>query len=151
MRCLDRNKRQIIYALFDHFEDEVKDGYKTGRRIPYYKDAVITGGNIDENGRANYYPSGVFDDYLLNIIMDADCPFDNETALWLGLKAKYYTESTEYEVGDYCVLGKVWRCINATTGEFNASDWEEVPFNYYVKEVHHSLNNVRVFANEMRR
>ena len=152
MRCLDRNKRIIIYALYDGMTEdtEVVNGvtYKTGRRTQTYKDAQITGGNIDENGRANYYPSGVFNDYLLNIVMDADCPFNPLTILWLGYEADYYSSHSSYKVGDYCVNGKVYRCIDDTTGEFDASAWEEVPHNYIVKEVHHSLNNVRVFANE---
>lgn len=152
MRCLDKNKSQVIYALFDSTTEatEVVNGKTllTGRRVNTYKDAVITGGNIDENGRANWYPSGVFNDYLLNIMMDADCPFDPLTILWIGFDARYYTESTKFKVGDYCVNGKVFKCINDTTGEFNAEDWVEVPHNYIVKEVHHSLNNVKVYANE---
>lgn len=152
MRCLDRNKTKIIYALYDGMveETETVDGvtYKTGRRSQSYKDAVITGGNIDENGRANYYPSGTFNDYLLNIVMDADCPFDPLTVLWIGYDADYHKTTVSYKVGDYCVNGTVYKCVENTRGEFDATKWVAVPHNYIVKEVHHSLNNVRVFANE---
>ena len=152
MRCLDRNKRKIIYALFDSMTEDTETvnnvTYKTGRRTEIYKDAVITGGNIDESGRANYDPQGVFPDHIMNIIMDADCPFDETTILWVNYDAEYYDTDTEYKTGDYCVNGTVYRCIADTDGEFDATKWTSVPHNYHVTSVHHSINNVRVYARE---
>lgn len=43
----------------------------------------------------------------------------------LGLDVDTYNSSTNYKVDDFVVYQKeLWRCTNATTGDWKEEDWE---------------------------
>lgn len=45
----------------------------------------------------------------------------------LACIAPYYDNGTSYDVGDFCTyLDKFWRCVSATSGAFDTSNWESV-------------------------
>lgn len=88
MRCLEKNKQEFYYALYDG-EQEVKDsdGYYTGARKLKYKSITKCKGNISPTtGKASLDVFGTdFDKYTRVILMDKS-PITENSIVWLGVE-----------------------------------------------------------------
>lgn len=98
MRNLNRNKRQIYYALCTG-EVEIIDEYgnETGELMPVYDPAVELKCNISAATGADAVQAfGSFTNYSRTMcVSDVNCPIDEDTIVWFGVP---YTEPHNYIV-----------------------------------------------------
>lgn len=92
MRCMERNKRELWYLLFDHSEP-VKDEYgnETGEPIVHYKEAVPFRANVSAaTGASQVEQFGNLVGYDKVIVTDdMTCPIDENTVLFLDKTPSY--------------------------------------------------------------
>lgn len=88
MRCLNRNKRQIYYALrtgevanLDEYDNE------TGELTPVYDAATPLSCNVSAaSGQDAVEAFGNFTSYSRTMfVSDVDCPIDENTIIWFGV------------------------------------------------------------------
>ena len=87
MRCLNRNKRKIFYALRIDEKPILDDyGNETGENIPIYSDAVRLDCNVSSTtGAAAVEVFGNFTNYTrILCISDRHCPIVEDSAIWFG-------------------------------------------------------------------
>ncbi len=88
MRCLNRNKRTIHYALYTG-ETKVLDsnGYETGELAPTYGDIVKLRCNISvASGEDVVQAFGSFTNYSRVIcVADPACSIAEQTVVWFGV------------------------------------------------------------------
>lgn len=88
MRTLNRNKRQIYYALRTG-EETAKDEYgnETGDPVPVYAPAVELKCNISAATGADAVQAfGSFTNYSRTMcVSDPNCPIDENAVVWFGI------------------------------------------------------------------
>ena len=88
MRTLNRNKRQIYYALLIG-EVEVVDEYgnETGEFVPAYSEVVALRSNVSAATGADAVQAfGNFTNYSRTMcVSDPNCPIDENTIVWFGV------------------------------------------------------------------
>ena len=87
MRTLNRNKRQIYYALLTGEEKDFDEyGNETGEPVPIYGDAVALRCNVSAaTGVDAVQAFGNFTNYSRTLcVSDPNCPIDEKTILWFG-------------------------------------------------------------------
>lgn len=83
MRCLERNKTPIKYALYLGKVDVVdSSGNKTGEKTLSYGDAVSMKACVSEGGQAQVEQFGTDLQYDRVLVMET-CPFDENAILWI--------------------------------------------------------------------
>lgn len=87
MRCLNRNKREIAYALY--MGDELifdEYGNETGERKPIYGEIKKLSCNISAaSGEEAVQAFGSFTNYSRIVcVSDNDCPIAEQTIVWFG-------------------------------------------------------------------
>ena len=122
MRCLERNKQSLYYALLKS-KTEREDEYhnKTGEYTMVYETPVALRCNISKaNGEAKTELFGIETDYDSVIVLDdINCPITEDSILFIGVTPTVTQE-----------------------GEYNN--------NYIVKKVAKSLNSVSIAIKEVR-
>lgn len=87
MRCLNRNKQTLYYALYQgETEEQDSDGNYTGERTITYGDPVKFKANISAaRGESALNPFGIETNYSKTIVTDdLNCPIKEDTILWIG-------------------------------------------------------------------
>jgi len=87
MRTLNRNKRQIYYALLSGEATSYDEyGNETGDPMPVYGDAVELRSNISAATGADAVQAfGNFTNYSRTMcVSDPNCPIDEDTIVWFG-------------------------------------------------------------------
>lgn len=89
MRCLQRNKQQIYYSLYQGKNEIIdSDGNRTGEYTKTYSTPVSLQVNISANRGANelelFGANIVYDN---TIVTELGCPMDEHTKLWVGIPA----------------------------------------------------------------
>ena len=147
MKTLARNTSPFYYALYDRKEEIANPYGYTGETKVLRKPITYMRGNISAaRGTADLEDFGVNLNYTKTIVIDKiDCPIDEVTVLWLDFGViENHDEDILYLPQDLVIYdGKIYRCKNETVGNFNPSDWSEVPYNYVVVGVAKSLNHIR--------
>lgn len=91
MRSLNKNKRQIHYALYVG-EESIKDEYgnETGELLPKYGDKVSFEGNISAaSGEDAVQAFGSFTNYTRVLcVADSNCPIAEQTVVWFGVSTE---------------------------------------------------------------
>lgn len=106
MRCLERNKQKIYYALYSgKTEATDANGHFTGDYTKQYSDPVEIMANVaPAAGNAYYAVFGTDIQYThVLCIEDPDCPIDEYSILWVGIEP---TEPHNY------VVSRAGRSIN---------------------------------------
>lgn len=88
MRSLERNKRQIHYALYLGTEDNYDEaGNKTGESTPVYSETTELDVNVSAAaGEEAVNAFGLFTAYTRTItVTDTDCPIAENTIVWFGV------------------------------------------------------------------
>lgn len=89
MRNLNRNKRQLYYALYED-ETPIRDanGFETGESAPIYGDIHELHCNVSSaSGEDAVQAFGSFTNYTRAIcVADNDCPIAEETIIWFGIE-----------------------------------------------------------------
>lgn len=101
MRTLNRNKRQIYYAL--HTDDVAiidEFGNETGETAPVYDPAVELKCNVSAATGADAVQAfGSFTNYTRTMcVSDPNCPIDEKTIVWFGV--------SQFEPHNYIVVRK---------------------------------------------
>lgn len=98
MRSLNRNKRQIYYALRTGEVPNIDDaGFETGELTPAYEAATPLLCNVSAaSGQDAVAAFGNFTGYSRTIfVADNNCPMDENTIIWFGVDT---SESHNYIV-----------------------------------------------------
>jgi hypothetical protein len=88
MRTLNRNKRQIYYALLIGEETGYDEyGNETGEPTPVYAEAVELKCNVSAATGADAVEAfGSFTNYIRTMcVSDPNCPIDENTIVWFGV------------------------------------------------------------------
>lgn len=91
MRCLNRNKREIYYALYEG-ETPIIDEYgnETGESTLNYGEAVALRCNVSSAmGEDVVQAFGNFTNYTRVLcVADRNCPIDEDSIVWFGISPK---------------------------------------------------------------
>lgn len=126
MVCMEINKQDFWYALFDHkAQDTDEYGQAVGTPYNVYKPPQKYSANISPaKGETSVEAFGNDDSYDKTVVLDKDCPaIDEYSVLWIDEEPKL-DENGEL----------------ATDDDGN----DLTPYNYIVKKVAKSLNNVQL-------
>lgn len=88
MRSLNRNKRQIFYAVYEKDESIYdENGYETGEIAPVYSTPVELRCNVSAaSGAESVEAFGSFTGYTRSIcVSDVKCPLDEKAIVWFGV------------------------------------------------------------------
>ena len=88
MRCLNRNKRDIYYALFIKDEPLTDEyGNETGESVPTYGKKIALKCNVSSAvGEDAVQAFGNFTNYTrILCIADRNCPIDEDSIIWFGV------------------------------------------------------------------
>ena len=88
MRTLNRNKRQIYYALRTGEVADIDEyGNETGELTPVYEPAVELKCNVSASTGADAVQAfGSFTNYVRTMcVSDCSCPIDENTIVWFGV------------------------------------------------------------------
>lgn len=88
MRCLNRNKREIHYALYTGDEPIIDEyGNETGESSPIYGEVTRLLGNISAaSGEEAVQAFGSFTNYSRVLcVADNSCPISEQTIVWFGV------------------------------------------------------------------
>lgn len=107
MRCLQRNKKPIYYALYQG-KTEILDGngYKTGQFRLSYSTPTAINVNVSANkglSELSLFGSNIVYDRTI-VIDDVNCPIDEYTKLWVD--APVYDSQNNLLPHDYIVIKK---------------------------------------------
>lgn len=86
MRCLERNKTEFYYALYNGKQPVTDDdGYETGEYTISYSEPIKCKGNISQStGRANTEQFGIDVSYDKVLVMDdVNTPIAEDSILWI--------------------------------------------------------------------
>lgn len=89
MRSLNRNKRQIYYALRTGESLNVDEyGNETGESTPAYSEAAALRANVSAaSGQEAVQAFGSFTGYSRTMfVADNACPIDEESVIWFGVE-----------------------------------------------------------------
>lgn len=112
MKCMDRNKSECWYLLYDGKTMNMSDdGYETGQMSVKYKDAVKMLANISPaSGAAQVEQFGQFVSYDKVIVTDdMSCPISEDTVPFVDKEPEYDGEKPLY---DY-VVKRVAKSLNS--------------------------------------
>lgn len=117
MRCMERNKTKIYYALMDGktaLRDE--NGYLTGEeRISYGKPIALKASVSAAMGETNSRQFGEQEAYDKVIVTDDPlCPIDEYAVLWVDKMPKLNADKTTDTPHDY-VVKKAARSLNTVS------------------------------------
>lgn len=155
MRCLEKNKQIVYYALFDGKEEIVNGfGEKTGEYEVKYKPIVKAMQNVSPARRnAMFDEFGITNPYSKTIATDdVSTEFDTSTVYWIGFGNvdEYADEVMEYHTGDMCLHnGGFFLCKSFTMGAFDSTKWIRIPPNYIVVNVAKSAANTVLAIREV--
>ena len=156
MKCLQRNKTLLYYALYTgktYVEDT--NGNRTGEYTVSYTSPAPLMANISAaRGTADLEEFGINLNYTKTIVMDnPDCPIDEHSVLWLGFKSEvpYYDSASYYWEGDIVQKSGVFYRAKGyvTPGNWDSTKWETVPYNFVVVSVARSINSVKYAIKEV--
>lgn len=88
MRCLNRNKREIYYALYEGEKPNIDEkGFETGENTPKYGEAVALKCNVSSAmGEDVVQAFGNFTNYTRVLCVGtANCPIDEDSIIWFGI------------------------------------------------------------------
>ena len=88
MRCLNRNKRSIYYAIYTGDEPITDErGYETGESNPTYGEITELRGNISSaSGEDAVEAFGSFTNYTRVVcVAYINCPMAEQTVVWFGV------------------------------------------------------------------
>ena len=88
MRCLNRNKRPIYYAIYAGDEPITDEsGYETGESNPTYGEITELRCNVSSaSGEEAVQAFGSFTNYTRTIcVADNNCPIAEHTIVWFGV------------------------------------------------------------------
>lgn len=114
MRCLQKNKQKLYYALYTGKEQIVDDhGNKTGQYRVTYSSPVEMLANISPaRGVSDVDMFGITETYSKAIVTDdLSCPIDEKSVLWIGKEPAFEGEPTPY---NYVVVRKA-KSLNSIT------------------------------------
>ena len=89
MRSLNRNKRQIYYALkIDEIDNKDEYGNETGESTPVYGTAVALKANVSAaTGEEAVQAFGSFTGYSRTMfVADTTCLIDEDSIIWFGIE-----------------------------------------------------------------
>ena len=91
MRSLNKNKRQLHYALYlgdNAIQDEY--GNETGEYMPVYGDIISFHGNVSAaSGEDAVQAFGSFTSYARVLcVADNECPISERSMVWFGVDTK---------------------------------------------------------------
>ncbi len=89
MRCLNRNKRKIYYALLEgETKNKDENGYETGETTLIYSDAVELLCNVSSaTGEDVVRAFGNFTNYSRVMCVAArNCPITEDSIIWYGVE-----------------------------------------------------------------
>ena len=98
MRCLNRNKREIYYALYEGETPNLdENGFETGENTPKYGKAVALKCNVSSAmGEDVVQAFGNFTNYTRVLCVGGtNCPIDEDSIIWFGISPE---ESHNYIV-----------------------------------------------------
>lgn len=114
MRTLDRNKRNICYALCrGKVRETDRNGDFTGDDVIIYTRPVLERLNYSETrGRATLEGFGITEPYTVTVVTDdMYCPLDVDSVVWLDIAPTEFDENHIYMVGEYVVYGNsIYKC-----------------------------------------
>lgn len=87
MRCLNRNKRELHYALYEGNEPIFDEyGNETGERTPIYGKITKARFNVSAtSGEEAVQAFGSFTNYSRVVcVSDINCPIAEQTIVWFG-------------------------------------------------------------------
>lgn len=87
MRCLNRNKRALYYALYKGDETILDEqGYETGESKPTYGEITELSANVSAAvGEEVVEAFGSFTNYSRAVcVSDVSCPISEDTIVWFG-------------------------------------------------------------------
>jgi hypothetical protein len=91
MRSLNKNKRQLHYALYLG-DNAIRDEYgdETGEYIPVYGDITPFMGNLSSaTGEDAVQAFGSFTSYSRVLcVADSECPISERSVLWFGISTE---------------------------------------------------------------
>ena len=90
MRSLNRNKRQLYYALYKGEEPVLDEhGYETGESNPTYGEITEIHANVSAAiGEEVVQAFGSFTNYSRIVcVADSNCPIAEHTIVWFGVAA----------------------------------------------------------------
>jgi len=156
MRCLERNKEIVYYALYNGKTAVVdSNGDATGEYTVSYGNVIKTRQNVSP---ARQFPMvdgfGINNDYSKTIVTDdVTTQYDTDTVYWIGFgSVDQYLPTRQYAVGSMCIYsGKLYLCKAVTTGEFAPASWLEAPHNYIVQKVAKSLTGTTLAVKEVKK
>jgi hypothetical protein len=114
MRCLQKNKQKLYYALYTGKEQFVDDhGNKTGQYRVTYSSPVEMLANISPaRGASDVDMFGITETYSKTIVTDdLSCPIDEKSVLWIGKEPVFEGEPVPY---NYVVVRKA-KSLNSIT------------------------------------
>ncbi len=88
MRCLNRNKREIYYALYEGETPNIDDdGYETGESSATYGEPTSLLCNVSSAmGEDIVQAFGNFTNYTrVFCVADKDCPISENSIIWFGI------------------------------------------------------------------
>ena len=121
MRCMDRNKRTIWYALYDGREEITENGLPTGEYVLKYRDPVRLRANISAGtgmAQAEMFGTDIRYDRVI-VADDPDCPIDENSLLFVEKKPEKNSDGDW--LYDY-VVKKAARSLNSVTYAVSRSE-----------------------------
>lgn len=115
MRCLDRNKRRIYYALFaEKIANIDAGGNPTGEHTAHYSDCVPFNANVSAaRGMASEEQFGINVVYDRVIVTcDMDCPITETSVLWIDADPAIDGEGRQTALHDY-IVKRVAKSLNS--------------------------------------
>lgn len=88
MRCLNRNKRELYYALYEDETPNIDEyGNETGESTPQYGKAIALRCNVSSAmGEDVVQAFGNFTNYSRVVcVADKNCPIDEDSIIWFGI------------------------------------------------------------------
>ena len=99
MRCCQRDKRTVYYALYQGMEDVTdSNGQLTGEKRVIYSAPVKTRMNVSRDfGEATYQPFGIETPFTHTLVTDdLKTQFDTNTIWWFGIDAGQTAEAVPH-------------------------------------------------------
>jgi hypothetical protein len=106
MRCLNRNKKQLYYALYSSKEAILDAGdNRTGEHEIKYSNPVSLYANVSPGrGSAEFERYGIRHDYDKTIVTDdVACPIEETSILWIDIAPTIAADGTTTTPNDYMV------------------------------------------------
>lgn len=114
MRTLDRNKRNICYALCEGkiARTDVNGDFTGDDKVVYSKPEHLLMNYSETRGHTRLEPFGIQETYTVTAVTsDMDCPIDVDSIIWLDMNPEMFDVEHVYNVGDLVFYGNsIFRC-----------------------------------------